>query len=165
MTKINVTPAFAATVAKLATAGKTPYLIINDDYAVGAYGTRNAARAAKAENKLEGKVVKASEVEVTVVDRAAKAAKPAKAGKASKPAQADSDVSVENTGDILRTSTVESPCFIVWDMADKMKGARRKDVIAACVAKGVAFYTARTQYQLWLTAKKADEANAAKSFK
>ena len=57
----------------------------------------------------------------------------------------------------LRKSTIESPCYIVWDTADKMskQNARRKDVIAACVAKGVAFYTARTQYQLWLSAKNA----------
>lgn len=50
---------------------------------------------------------------------------------------------------IQRESSVQRPCFVVWDIADKMPGARRKDVVAACVAKGVAFYTARTQYQLW----------------
>jgi hypothetical protein len=144
MTAIKITPAFAATVAELVAAGKTPYLIVNADYAVGAYATRNEARAAKAKNNYEGKVVKASDVKVEVVDLAAKAAKPA----------------VE----IVRASTIESPCFVVWDTADNMKGARRKDVIAACIAKGVAYYTARTQYQLWLTAKKNDEA-AAKSAK
>lgn len=57
-------------------------------------------------------------------------------------------------GSIRNKSEVESPCWLVWDTADKMKGSRRKDVIAACVEKGVAFYTARTQYQLWLTANR-----------
>ena len=53
-------------------------------------------------------------------------------------------------------STVESPVARVWDIADRMKAenpeVRRKDVIAACQAEGVAFYTARTQYQSWFTA-------------
>jgi len=39
-------------------------------------------------------------------------------------------------------------------LADSMPGARRKDVIAAAEAKGVAFYTARTQYQLWAQVQK-----------
>ena len=52
-------------------------------------------------------------------------------------------------------SEIESPCKVVWDTAVSMPGARRKDVLAACEAKGVAYYTARTQYQTWLTATKA----------
>lgn len=56
---------------------------------------------------------------------------------------------------ILHASTVGSPCYLVWDLADKMKDARRKDVIAAAVKKGVAFYTARTQYQKWYEASHA----------
>lgn len=55
--------------------------------------------------------------------------------------------------EIVQESTVEHPCKLVWHIADAMKGARRKDVLAACVARGVAFYTARTQYQLWLSVK------------
>lgn len=46
------------------------------------------------------------------------------------------------------------PCFIVWDLCDKMVGARRTDVIKACVAAGVNYNTARTQYQHWYTARK-----------
>lgn len=52
------------------------------------------------------------------------------------------------------SSTCENPTRLVWVIADEMKGARRKDVIAACVDKGVAYNTARTQYQLWFTATK-----------
>ena len=55
---------------------------------------------------------------------------------------------------IENRSTAEKPCRLVWDLADFMVGARRKDVIAAAVAKGVAFYTARTQYQLWAQIQK-----------
>lgn len=46
-------------------------------------------------------------------------------------------------------STVESPVKRVWAIADSMPDAKRKDVIAACVAEGIAFFTARTQYQKW----------------
>lgn len=55
---------------------------------------------------------------------------------------------------IENRSRVEKPCRLVWDLADSMPGARRKDVIAAAEAKGVAFYTARTQYQLWAQVQK-----------
>lgn len=46
-------------------------------------------------------------------------------------------------------STVDSPVKRVWAIADSMPEAKRKDVIAACVAEGIAFFTARTQYQKW----------------
>lgn len=59
----------------------------------------------------------------------------------------------------LRKSTIESPSKRVWEIADQMKAenpnVRRKDVIAACVEQGIAYYTARTQYQLWFKANKA----------
>jgi hypothetical protein len=59
---------------------------------------------------------------------------------------------------IKRKSDIARPTKAVWHIADKMFAAdpqvRRKDVIAECVRRGIAFYTARTQYQLWLTAKK-----------
>lgn len=54
----------------------------------------------------------------------------------------------------LNKSIIENPCAFVWNMAQNMKGARRKDVINACVNEGVAYYTARTQYQQWLTVSK-----------
>lgn len=58
---------------------------------------------------------------------------------------------------IKRVSDIESPCHFVWDTADTMsaEGATRKQIIDACLAAGVAFYTARTQYQLWFKAKNA----------
>ena len=55
-------------------------------------------------------------------------------------------------------STVEKPCTVVWDIAEKMTkenpSVRRKDVIAECEAAGVAHYTARTQYQIWKSLQK-----------
>jgi len=60
---------------------------------------------------------------------------------------------------MLRKSTIESPSKRVWEIAEQMKAAnpnvRRKDVIAACVEQGIAYYTARTQYQLWFKASRA----------
>lgn len=48
-----------------------------------------------------------------------------------------------------RMSTAQRPTKLVWDIADKMPGAKRKEVIEACVAAGIAYGTARTQYQHW----------------
>lgn len=66
-------------------------------------------------------------------------------------------------------STTPRPCKRVWIIADDMLAAnpdvKRKDVMAACIAAGVAFYTARTQYQQWLGVRKemaAREATQAK---
>ena len=64
-------------------------------------------------------------------------------------------------------STTERPCQRVFTIAGDMIKAnpdvRRKDVIAACVEAGIAFYTARTQYQQWLTAHKEEVAREAKA--
>lgn len=50
-------------------------------------------------------------------------------------------------------SDVESPTKLVWQIADSMPGATRKDIIAACVAKGVHPSTASTQYSRWNKAR------------
>ncbi len=66
---------------------------------------------------------------------------------------------------IPRLSTVKSPCQIVWETASEMQkkgGFTRKDVLAACMEKGVAYYTARTQYQQWKAAGDNDKKAAAK---
>ena len=74
--------------------------------------------------------------------------------------------SISQAKDIARTSSVANPCLAVWNKADEMFATnphtRRKDVIAACVTMGIAFYTARTQYQQWLTVNK-DKIAAAKT--
>lgn len=48
-----------------------------------------------------------------------------------------------------RLSTAEKPTKKVWHVADSMPGAKRKDVIEECVRQGIAYGTARTQYQHW----------------
>ena len=58
-----------------------------------------------------------------------------------------------STGGPRAKSDVESPTKLVWQLADDMVGASRKDVIAACVAKGVHPSTASTQYSRWNKAR------------
>lgn len=59
--------------------------------------------------------------------------------------------------EVKHKSDIERPTKTVWHIADEMSAAnpqvRRKEVIAECVRRGIAFYTARTQYQQWLATK------------
>lgn len=59
--------------------------------------------------------------------------------------------------EVKHKSDIERPTKTVWHIADEMSATnpqvRRKDVIAECVRRGIAFYTARTQYQQWLATK------------
>jgi len=54
-------------------------------------------------------------------------------------------------------STVENPVKVVWAIAEEMKKANpattRKQLVEAALAKGVAYYTARTQVQRYLKAR------------
>lgn len=72
----------------------------------------------------------------------------------------------------LKKSIVSDPSKSVWHIADEMFNAnpdtKRKDVIKRCVDSGIAFFTARTQYQEWFktrreSAQHAAEANAKQS--
>ncbi len=56
---------------------------------------------------------------------------------------------------ILRKSTVKSPVQAAWEIFEANRDERRKDVVAKCLEAGIAFYTARTQYQVWKSAGKA----------
>lgn len=53
----------------------------------------------------------------------------------------------------LVKSSVDNPVQLVWNIADRMWGERRKDIIAECVRQGVAYNTARTQYQAFYKVK------------
>lgn len=53
----------------------------------------------------------------------------------------------------LVKSSVDNPVQLVWEIADRLWGARRKDIIAECVRQGVAYNTARTQYQAFYKVK------------
>lgn len=56
------------------------------------------------------------------------------------------------------SSTVDGPVARVWEIAENNRNARRKDVVQMAVNAGVAYYTARTQYQAWYTATKGGTA-------
>lgn len=60
--------------------------------------------------------------------------------------------------EMVDKSTIERPTKYVWHVADEMFNTaqeqgddqpRRKEVIEECVRRGVAYNTARTQYQQW----------------
>lgn len=53
----------------------------------------------------------------------------------------------------VKSSSAKKPVKLVWEIADKMWGEPRKDIIAACVAAGIAYNTARTQYQAFYSIK------------
>lgn len=53
----------------------------------------------------------------------------------------------------LVKSLVSNPVQLVWEIADRLWGQRRKDIIAECVRMGIAYNTARTQYQAFYKVK------------
>ena len=55
---------------------------------------------------------------------------------------------------ILRKSTILNPCKVVWDIAAKMDGSKRSEIVQACVEAGIAKNTAKTQYQQYFAAKR-----------
>ncbi len=63
-------------------------------------------------------------------------------------------------------SEMDSPTKSVWHIADEMVKANptvaRKVIVQECVKRGIAYYTARTQVQLWKAAAIESAANAAK---
>lgn len=71
-------------------------------------------------------------------------------------ARAEAEVAATHKGSgyIAEVSTAEGPTKRVWAVAEAMPGAKRKDVIEACRVAGIAYGTARTQYQKWFVAKK-----------
>jgi len=61
-------------------------------------------------------------------------------------------IAIENAGSstyVKEVSTFKGATKMVWTIADNMVGASRKDVIEACRRAGIAYGTARTQYQKW----------------
>jgi len=62
---------------------------------------------------------------------------------------------------VRQSQGVEKPTKMVHAIAEEMGlDARRIDVIRACEAKGIATNTAKTQYQIWYKAAKAQAAAA-----
>jgi hypothetical protein len=48
---------------------------------------------------------------------------------------------------IVRKSKVASPCKVVWQIMKSNPEASRKDILAKATKRGIATYTATTQYQ------------------
>lgn len=170
--------------ANVALGFKSPWFIVNASQAIGVYTSRDAARAAKAAGlagkvvSLKEITQSIDAVEETqndetpadpIVEIEAETETPAEVveteTETETETQVETDPIVEGKVEtkvktkaepkiIENRSTAEKPCRLVWDLADSMIGARRKDVIAAAEAKGVAYYTARTQYQLWAQVQK-----------
>ena len=52
-----------------------------------------------------------------------------------------------------KPSSVDSPVKVMRELCERMKGAKRAQVIKAAVAKGINAHTAATQWQLWKNPK------------
>lgn len=64
---------------------------------------------------------------------------------------------------IKRKSSTKSPVALAWEIYNRNPRMVRKDAINLALAAGIAFYTARTQYQAWRTAGNNDRKAAEKS--
>ena len=65
----------------------------------------------------------------------------------------------KSTESLPRESVIDNPVKMVWEIADRMWGQRRKDIIAECVRLGIAYNTARTQYQAFYKVKSQEGKN------
>ena len=65
----------------------------------------------------------------------------------------------KETKSLPRESVIDNPVKMVWEIADRMWGQRRKDIIAECVRMGIAYNTARTQYQAFYKVKSQEGKN------
>lgn len=133
--------------AKTAGISKDAYIVVPKDgkffISLEATSVAAAATVATAPEKVDAPVVAPKPAKVKKVTAAKKVvvAKPARKGG-----------SLANVP-MLHQSEIKRPCKTVWAIADSMKGKTRAEIIAACVAKGIAFYTARTQYQQYKAAQ------------
>ena len=59
----------------------------------------------------------------------------------------------KETKSLPRESVIDNPVKMVWEIADRLWGQRRKDIIEECVRLGIAYNTARTQYQAFYKVK------------
>ena len=59
----------------------------------------------------------------------------------------------KSTKSLPKESVIDNPVKMVWEIADRMWGERRKDIIEECVRLGIAYNTARTQYQAFYKVK------------
>ena len=121
------------------------------NYETKAYKAKSSAgRAAKAFIKKHALAIEASQIEI---EGGAEGFIWANASKLL------AALSQPKNDGLLHVSAIASPCAMVWEIAGSMLAAnpetRRKDILAACEERGIAFYTARTQYQAYRKASAA----------
>lgn len=63
----------------------------------------------------------------------------------------------------VKESEVKNPVKLVWEIADRMWGERRTDILKSCVEAGIAYNTARTQYQAFYSIKSKENKKADKN--
>ncbi len=124
------------------------------DYEIIEVGDKFGYQLNEAEDTSEGEALEAMEQER---DEAQNPDAPE--GQAEAPAdEPQPEEAPEPVAKTRNASTVESPTRKVWAIADELHAenpdVRRKDIMAACEAAGIAFFTARTQIQKWMKAKK-----------
>lgn len=145
-TKIQVTQEFKNQVSAVVSSGKTPWIATNSE------GVHFVCKG-RAEAREIGKAVKAVDVEFEVIAPVPEIVQSVEALTEANAAPKTPKIP------LTRESTIERPCKQVWHIADMFKDnvggdvkkMSRKAVLAFCVDSGIAFYTARTQYQMWLT--------------
>lgn len=74
------------------------------------------------------------------------------------PAPSGSKPKGEPTRHYVNKSTVDGAVAMSHEIYNANPDARRKDAIQLAVDAGIAFYTARTQYQKWFKAQKSNKA-------
>lgn len=159
-----ISPTVAARVNEIEKSNKSPWVIVVNDHVIGAEPSRTAARTYNDSLETKGSVSKydASLIEFDETFVSADVSDPLVAKAVEQittlAAVVNADVVAPPTVappkpklDVLRVSTIERPTKRVWAIADDMLRAnpntKRSEIIAKCVAEGIAFYTARTQYQ------------------
>lgn len=157
----NATIIALATIAQSKAIYATPgqWAIVADGKIVGLFASRALARLNA--NPKAGKIIKVADLTLEVLTEVAAppvvTLEPAKATNAIQTKVAKANPTAHTT-----ESTVERPCKRVWQIADDVHAAnpaaKRGDVLAECVKQGVAYFTARTQYQQWLTVQHEMEA-------
>lgn len=89
----------------------------------------------------------------TAAPKVAKTRKPRKEPKAKAASKAPKLVLAKSR----RKSKEDGPVGFVHEYLDEHPKLRRSEAIAALEEEGIAYYTARTQFQVWFAARKASK--------
>jgi len=135
----------------LVAGGHAAWLIAEGAECRGVYSNRESARGAKSSG-VPGKIMRASEIRQKLKQE------PEAIPVIVTEPNTEETPKDDTPKEIVHASSVERPCKLVWHIADELKisrpNARRAEILAECVSRGVAYFTARTQYQQWLGIQK-----------